>query len=886
MGLLNKRYLNQKGVTHIFLLISLVVIAIVLITQPFNNIKDFLKNFYQTEKVYAVSRGVAGDLWADVILGKSDFSEITPFTVTPNKLFLPHGVIVDRTASPNKLYVYDAGNNRILGFDLAKCLASSTDSLNCSADLVIGQLSLTTSACNGDSGFQNYPSRAPASASTLCGEVESTGSISEGGSGSSMAIDSEGNLYVNDGENHRVLKYIRPFETDKIADEVWGQVDFSGNSCNKGLSSPDATTICFNWGNSNNWTAGVEVDSSGNVWVADNGNNRVLRFPAGSKTADLVLGQSSFNSNGIGGGLNQLNAPAAVRVNAQGSVYVADQGNKRVMVYDAPLGIGMSGRAFGSGFERPSGVDLDPTEPGKVWITDMGNEQLKLIDESSEVVVRTLGRLREGNILGDVTGSIGIDSSGNVYAALGKGDNNNDVVMYSPGGSLESPTKKLFGAAAFGNQVADNGLASGAGIAIADNQLIVADRGRLLFWNDPSSLTNGKSADGVTGVGGINNFSTIKGLCCYNIKADKNHHLYVTAPQEAAFPDRVEIYQLPLTTGALPIKTITFPLNVLGGGQVSSTWQYQSFSGVAVSDTGDFLWLAHAATNRVFRVRNPLTNPEVDVILGQVDSNGTSCNRGGAVQSNSLCNPGGLSLDRFGNLYVSDHWLEISGNMRLLEFNKDLFPTDNTSVIYAPAASKIFPNIATWEPAFDSQNRMVIGFNPYWTANPSGGWFPAVYSDPLSSSTTPNDFIKDYHSMAFSATFDSNDNLYIGDLNRSRVLIYKGPLNFATPTPTSTPGSASGDSTPPTVSITSPTNGSIVKRNNRLTIRAIASDNVKVTKVEFYVDNNLRCTDNTASYTCKWRVPSGRNITYTILAKAYDAAGNSATATIKVTSSK
>src|SRR5205823_5096319 len=144
---------------------------------------------------------------------------------------------------------------------------------------------------------------------------------------------------------------------------------------------------------------------------------------------------------------------------------------------------------------------------------------------------------------------------------------------------------------------------------------------------------------------------------------------------------------------------------------------------------------------------------------------------------------GPVSLDRKGNLYVSDHALEIQGNMRLLEFNKDLFPTDNSSVIFARDASKVFQNIATWEPAFDSQNHMVVGYNPYWSPNPGDhGRFPGVYSDPLSPVTAPDSLLNDYYSMPVSATFDDDDNLYVGDADRARVLIYKRPT-LATSSP-------------------------------------------------------------------------------------------------------
>jgi hypothetical protein len=104
-----------------------------------------------------------------------------------------------------------------------------------------------------------------------------------------------------------------------------------------------------------------------------------------------------------------------------------------------------------------------------------------------------------------------------------------------------------------------------------------------------------------------------------------------------------------------------------------------------------------------------------------------------------------------------------------------------------------------------------------------------------------------------------------------------------TPVPTATPPQT--DTVKPTVAVTSPTDGSRVARSNTATITADASDNVAVTKVEFYVNGTLKCTDTSAPYSCAWAVPRGRNVPYAIQAKAYDAAGNSGTsATINVTS--
>jgi hypothetical protein len=102
------------------------------------------------------------------------------------------------------------------------------------------------------------------------------------------------------------------------------------------------------------------------------------------------------------------------------------------------------------------------------------------------------------------------------------------------------------------------------------------------------------------------------------------------------------------------------------------------------------------------------------------------------------------------------------------------------------------------------------------------------------------------------------------------------------PTPTPTPS----DKIPPSITITSPKNGSSVKRGTTVTISANASDNVKVQKVQFLVNGASLCTITSSPYNCKWNVPQSIGVTYTIVGKAYDAAGNTNSASIKVTSSR
>ena len=77
---------------------------------------------------------------------------------------------------------------------------------------------------------------------------------------------------------------------------------------------------------------------------------------------------------------------------------------------------------------------------------------------------------------------------------------------------------------------------------------------------------------------------------------------------------------------------------------------------------------------------------------------------------------------------------------------------------------------------------------------------------------------------------------------------------------------------PPTISLGSPANNSTV--SGTVSVNASASDNVGVTKVEYYVNGTLQFTDTSSPYVYSWNTSSLASGTYTLTAKAYDAAGN------------
>lgn len=91
----------------------------------------------------------------------------------------------------------------------------------------------------------------------------------------------------------------------------------------------------------------------------------------------------------------------------------------------------------------------------------------------------------------------------------------------------------------------------------------------------------------------------------------------------------------------------------------------------------------------------------------------------------------------------------------------------------------------------------------------------------------------------------------------------------------------STDVTPPAVSLTAPANGATV--SGTITVSATASDNVGVSRVEFSVDGSLVGTSTASPYQVSWNTTSVGNGGHTVTAKAFDAAGNSATSSASVT---
>ncbi|MGA2321542.1 MAG: 6-bladed beta-propeller [Solirubrobacteraceae bacterium] len=220
-----------------------------------------------------------------------------------------------------------------------------------------------------------------------------------------IAVDPRGSVYVADQGNERL---VRLWGDGTFLSELGGPADIGGAQ----LSGAGSVAVAA---------------GSGEIYVADTGHNRVLVYsPQGSLLARWGAGGGEGAS---GSGQGEFDHPAAVALDDQGNVYVADTGNDRVV----ELSTGGSqltewgSRGTGDGrFRSPRGIAVDAA--GRVYVLDSENNRVEVFDSSGRFIekwgVRGVG-------LGEFSqpSAIEVDCEGDVLVA---DTNNNRVERFTP----------------------------------------------------------------------------------------------------------------------------------------------------------------------------------------------------------------------------------------------------------------------------------------------------------------------------------------------------------------------------------------------------------------------------------------------------------------------
>jgi NHL repeat len=264
------------------------------------------------------SQGKTGGFTAIKVYGQSgSFTSGTCDIFAPptaNSLCSPGGLALD---THNNLYVADKGNNRVLVYSGGSTSATREFGQGASGT------DFTNHLCNNGS-FS-------ASSSSMCGPA-------------GVATDIKNNVYIADSANSRVLKFNQTTNppSNFIANKVFGQDGSFSTSelqaCNLGGLS--AGSLCS--------PVQLTIDSNSNLYVADAANNRVLEYSAPfvgvAPTAHLVFGQAdNFGTRAcnLAAGLSadSLCSPAGIALDSSRDLFIGDQANNRVLKYLQPLAL-------------------------------------------------------------------------------------------------------------------------------------------------------------------------------------------------------------------------------------------------------------------------------------------------------------------------------------------------------------------------------------------------------------------------------------------------------------------------------------------------------------------------------------------------------------------
>lgn len=182
---------------------------------------------------------------------------------------------------------------------------------------------------------------------------------------------------------------------------------------------------------------GLAIDGTGTIYIADRTGNAVRRIsPEGSVSTYAGTGQAGFSGDGGAATGASLNSPTAVAIDTQGNLYIADQGNNRIRRVDSTSGIittvagssdvsgfrGDNGPATGAGLSLPSGVVV---RNHWIYIADTGNGRIRQVSPAG--VITTLAGTGRSGYSGDGgpasaanffgPWSLAIDASGDLFIA-------------------------------------------------------------------------------------------------------------------------------------------------------------------------------------------------------------------------------------------------------------------------------------------------------------------------------------------------------------------------------------------------------------------------------------------------------------------------------------
>jgi len=761
--------------------------------------QDGAGNIYVADPLNNTIRKISADGNVTTVAGSTGLSGSTDGIGSVARFNTPNGIAVDGAGN---LFVADTGNHTIRKISPAGVvttlagLAGVPGATNGAANLARFRspygvmVDRSNNVYVADTFNNTIRLITPdGMVTTLAGTAGVTGSKDKTGTAAtfthpvSLAMDSNGNIYVADTGNDLIRKIAPGAVVTTLA----------GLAGAAGVGSADGTNDTARFNN----PYGIAVDSTDTIYVADAFNNTIRKVtlsgvvttPAGlagvAGSVDGVGDQARLNflSGAVGGagsqngsaGTARFNFPAGAAVDAGGNVYVADEQN-HVIRKITPLGdvstfagtMGVAGTNDANGtsaqFNRPLGVAFDGG--GSLYVADAHNDTIRKITPDGTVTTLAGSAGTPGTndgvgsaALFDTPFSVAVDAQTNIYVA---DTFNHAIRKITPAGLVSTL------AGTIGVLGTNNGTGLAASFSFPEGVAVDPD-GNVYVTDDGNSAIRKITPDGVVTtfagqIGSVGNSDGVGASARFNfpfgVAIDANRNLYVT------------------DTASHTIRKITpaGAVTTLGG-----------LSGV----------------------------------FGNVDGTGDDAR---------LNSPQGIAVDGGGNLYISD-----KGNQVI----RKAYPAapDKPTVDFAVARVGVTRHLGITNLTTTSWSWRFIRY-------------PATSSAQLSSTNTINPTFTPDVEDSYLLRFQGWDNS--GRTTIRTVTLY-------------------ADDTPPSLTITNPVSGQTLS-NGLITVRGIAKDNIGLSNiwVQANSDGWIKAT-GTANWAADVNLTPGTNV---IRAYAEDFAGN------------
>ncbi len=452
-----------------------------------------------------------------------------------------------------------------------------------------------------------------------------------------VAIDSTGNLYIADLGNNRIRKVSGGTITTVAGNGTFSFGGDNGPATSAALYFPD----------------GVAVDSSGNLYIADNYNHRIRKVSGGLITTVAGNGTAGFSGDNGPATSAELDYPDAVALDSSGSLYIADYSNGRIRkvsggVITTVAGGGSSfpgdnAPATSAQLNGPQGVAVDSS--GNLYIADTYNNRIRKVSGGVIATIAGSGPVGSSGDNGPATSAnlsypsgVAVDSSGNVYLSDYADSrirkvSNGTISIVAGNAKLGFSGDSGPATSAQFSQVDDIALDSAGNVYVAD---YYDNRIRKVSGGTVTTVA-GSATFGFSGDNGPATSAELSGPVA--VAVDSVGNLYISDHNN----NRIR----KVSGGTITTVAGNGTGGFSGDNGTATSAELLTPVGIAVDSTGN-LYIADTSNNRIRKVSGG--------VITTVAGNGTFGSSGdnGAATSAELADPYGVAVDTAGNLYIAD----------------------------------------------------------------------------------------------------------------------------------------------------------------------------------------------------------------------------------------